>query len=181
VHTNKQANEPHWRPPGELDAGDCTRPIGSWAHAAPRELRRPSDSEVARLVAGGSICAAQEVYSRPAPSAVNLCCRGGWRSPWRSAAATLNRQRGRGLAGNQAPRGGGSGRGSDRHRTQVRRHQHTQVTWSLPMGKRRHPLLCVTAEVMAGGGAVVPPGRVRWGSGASGPLAAGARLRSRYG
>jgi hypothetical protein len=38
--------------------------------------------------------------------------------------------------------------GSDRHRTQVRQHEHTQVTRSPPMGKRCHPVL-VTAQVMA--------------------------------
>jgi hypothetical protein len=31
--------------------------------------------------------------------------------------------------------------GSDRHRTQVRQHDHTQVTRSPPMGKRCHPVL----------------------------------------
>jgi hypothetical protein len=40
--------------------------------------------------------------------------------------------------------GGELGDGSDRHRTPVRR--HTQVTRSLPMGKRCHPVL-VTADV----------------------------------
>jgi hypothetical protein len=89
-------------------------------------------------------------------------CHTDWRSTWRSATGPLNRQRGWGLAGNQAS----CARrdlvaGSGRHRTQVRRHEHTQVTWSLPMGKR--VIRCwVTAEVIATGGAGVPPGRVRW-------------------
>jgi hypothetical protein len=33
------------------------------------------------------------------------------------------------------------GDGSDRHRTPVRRHEHTQVPRSLPKGKRRHSVL----------------------------------------
>jgi hypothetical protein len=80
--------------------------------------------------------------------AVNLAVSGG----------TLNRQRGRGLVSSHADAGGGNWvADSGRHRTQVRRHENTQVTRSLLIGKRRHPVL-VTAHVM---GAVVPPGRVR--------------------
>jgi len=37
--------------------------------------------------------------------------------------------------------GGELSDGSDRYRTPVRRHEHTQVTRSLPMGKRCHPVL----------------------------------------
>jgi hypothetical protein len=36
---------------------------------------------------------------------------------------------------------GGLGDGSDRHRTPVHQHEHTQVTRSLPIGKRCHPAL----------------------------------------
>jgi hypothetical protein len=55
-----------------------------------------------------------------------------------------NRQRGRGLAGNQALREAAGWRAGGQRppsHPQLRRHEHTQVTWSLPTGKRRHPLL----------------------------------------
>jgi hypothetical protein len=129
-------------------------------------------------VAGVAICAGQDVRRRPGLSAMDPCRRAGWRSPWRSAAGPLNRQRGRGLAGTRRHAGGGIASGSDRHRIPVRRHEHTQVTWLLPMGKRRHRLRCACW------------GHGRWrscraarkgslGAGAAGPLATGALTASR--
>jgi hypothetical protein len=75
-------------------------------------------------------------------------CRGVWRSSWRSAVGTLTSQRRHGVVSGHPIRHSGKGwlAGSDRQYAHVRQHERTQVTRSLPMGERRHPVLCTCSR-----------------------------------